>query len=244
MIKWYWSHTAKAHEEASAVASILRLLADEVDEQMYMAVLNAGTRPMIMMEVPQMASQAVEMKLEREHQEKVENLHNQPIGQIIEEQNVPVPVLRWSTSNIMLPTQYLAAMVYYFIYAEANPDCNVTNKGVAALFKLAPSNLHKLVSSKKYHGGSHGEGRKVSSLKELEEHGEAMVKVIKKKTIKTTMITPSSSKSRGRVGKAKSSSKVTMTKATPKIIPLPFLDDETPASGMRGAHRKKKEGDD
>ena len=135
-------------------------------------------------------------------------------------------------------------MVYYFIYAEANPDRNVTNKGMVALFKLTPSNLHKLVSSKKYHGGSHGEGCKASSLKELEEHGEAMVKVIKKKTVKTTMSMPSSSKSGGRLGKMKSSSKVMVTKATPKIIPLLFLDDETPASGMRGACRKKKEGDD
>ena len=33
LIKRYWAHTAKAHEEASAAASILRLLADEVDEQ-------------------------------------------------------------------------------------------------------------------------------------------------------------------------------------------------------------------
>ena len=47
---------AKAHEEASAVASILRLLADEVDEQTYMALLNAGTRLLIMMEVPQSGS--------------------------------------------------------------------------------------------------------------------------------------------------------------------------------------------
>ena len=32
----------------------------------------------------------------------------------------------------MLPMQYLAAMVYYFIYAQAKTDRNVTNKGVAA----------------------------------------------------------------------------------------------------------------
>ena len=61
----------------------------------------------------------------------------------------------------MLPTRYLAAMVYYFVFTAADPKRNVTNKGVAKLFKLAPSNLHKLVS-----------------------HREKMVTVIKKKVPK------------------------------------------------------------
>ena len=135
-------------------------------------------------------------------------------------------------------TQYLAAMVYYFVYAEANPDQNVTNKGVA------PSNLHKLMSGKKYHGGSHGDSKKESSLKDLEEHGEPMVQVIKKKTVKSTTSASSIWKIGGKGGKAKMSGKVTVTKTTPKLIPLPFLDDETPASGTRGAHKKKKEGDE
>ena len=38
--------------------------------------------------------------------------------------------------------------------------------------------------------------------------------------------------------------KIIVTKTTPKIIPLPFLDDETPAAGKRGASKKKKEGDE
>ena len=233
---------AKAHEEASAAASILRLLADKVDEQTYVALLNAGTRQLSMMEMPQTTTQAMEMKIERERQEKAENLRNQPIEQIIQEQNVPVPVERWSSSSIMLPMQYLTAMVYYFVYAEANLDQNVTYKGVAGRFKLSPSNLHKLVSGKKHHGGSHGESHKASSLKELKEHGETMVQVIKKKTVKVTTSTAGSSKSRGSSGKAKSSGKLTVMKTAPKIIPLPFLDDEMPASGTRGSHRKKKEG--
>ena len=76
MIKRYWAHTTKAHEEAAAAANILQLLADEVDEQTYVALLNTGTWPLIMMEMPEMSSQALEMKLERERQEKAENLCN------------------------------------------------------------------------------------------------------------------------------------------------------------------------
>ena len=241
LIKCYWAHTAKAYKEASTVASILRLLTNEVDEKTYMSLINAGTRPLIMVEVPQMASQAVEMRLEREREEKAKSLHNQPIEEVIKSQNVPVPVLRWSDSSIMLPTQYLAAMVYYFVSAEVDTTCTVTNKGVATMFKLAPSDLHKLVSGKKYSGGSKGEGRKASSLKELEERCEPMVQVIKKKTVSSAA---GSSKSGGRAGKAKSSDKVKVTKVTPKIIPLPFLDEETPASGMRGVCKKQKGGDD
>ena len=148
-----------------------------------MALITAGTRPLIMVEVPQMASQATEMRLQREWEEKAESLHNQPIEEVIASQNVPVPVLRWSESSIMLPTQYLAAMVYYFVASEADSTHMVTNKGVATMFKLAPGNLHKLVSRKKYAGSSKGEGKKVSSLKELEERSEAMVKVIRKKMV-------------------------------------------------------------
>ena len=43
LIKRFWAHTAKAHEESVVVASILRLLADEVDEAMYLTLINAGT---------------------------------------------------------------------------------------------------------------------------------------------------------------------------------------------------------
>ena len=214
-----------------------------MDEQTYVA-LNAGTRLLIMMEMPQMTSQALEMKFQTEQQEKAENIQNQPIGEIIKEQNVPVPVERWSSSSIMLPTQHLAAMVYYFVYAETSLGVNVTNKGVATLFKVAPSNLHKLISGKKYHGGSHGDSRKASSLKKLEEQGEAMVQVIKKKMVKSTTSGSGTSKSGGKGGKPKISGKVTVTKGTPKIIPLPFWDDATPAAGTRGACKKKKEGDE
>ena len=106
LIKCYWAHRAKANEEAAAAVSILRLLAEEVDKQTYIALIKAGTRPLIMMEVPQMASQVAEMRIERERQEKAKNLCNQPIEQIIDEKNVPVLVDRWAGSSIMLPTQW------------------------------------------------------------------------------------------------------------------------------------------
>ena len=100
------------------------------------------------------------------------------------------------------------------------------------------------MSRKKYHGGSHGESKKASSLKETDEHGEVMVKVIKKKNAKPTPSASGTLKRGGKGAKPKTSGKITVTKTMPKIIPLPFLNDEMPASGMRGAHKKKKEGDE
>ena len=187
-----------------------------------------------------MASQAMEMRIQREWEEKAESLRNQPIEEVMESQNMSVPVLRWSDSSIMLPTQYLVAMVYYFVVAEVDSTRTVTNKGVATMFKLSSSNLHKLVSGKKYAGGSKGKGKKASSLKELDDRSESMVKVIRKKMVSSAA---GSSKSGGKAGKAKSSEKVKVTKAQPKIIPLPFLDDESPASGTRGSRKKQKEDD-
>ena len=74
------------------------------------------------------------MKMEQERVEGAENLRNTPIEDIIREQNLPVPVEHWVKSSIMVPMQYLAAMVYYFVYAEANPQLTITNKGVAENF--------------------------------------------------------------------------------------------------------------
>ena len=66
--------------------SMLRLLADEVDEDVYANLISAGTRPLIMVHVPQMAKQVTAMKLEQEREERVENLKNTPIEEIIKEQ--------------------------------------------------------------------------------------------------------------------------------------------------------------
>ena len=208
-----------------------------MDEASYTALITAGTRPLIMMEVPQMARQVAEIKQQQEQEKKEEDLRGQPIGEVIMKQNMLVPRARWAKSTIMMPTQYLAAMVYYFVAAVADETRTITNKGVAALFELQPSNLHKLVSGRKYAGGSKGEGKKASSLQELEDRSEPMVKVIKKKSV------PAAAGSSKGGGRSKSSGKVAVTKAPPKLVLLPFFDEETPAAGTRSSRKKRKGGD-
>ena len=71
-------------------------------------------------------------------------------------------------------------------------------------------------------------GKKLKSVQELEEHGERMVKVAKVKL------------------KPKSKKKVVVTKTTPKLIPLPFLEEptENPRRPWRKKGKDKKDDDE
>ena len=116
MIKRYFGHIAKAHKEAACMAKLAQLLIDEVGENSYMQILANGMRPLIMLEVPEMMRQASNMKTECEWQQRAEMMKGQPIEEIVKEQNMPQPVARWAESNIMSPSSYLVAAVYYFLY--------------------------------------------------------------------------------------------------------------------------------
>ena len=143
---------------------------------------------------------------------------------------MPRLVEHWVESKIMSPSAYLAAAVYYFLYSVVDQKKAVANQTVADLFKVSKSNLHRITSSRKYTGGSVTTGPKLKSVQELEEHGEQMVKIAKVK------LKP----------KPKSQKKVTVTKMTPKIIPLPFLE-EPPREPRRSCRRKdtdKKDDDE
>ena len=166
--------------------------------------------------------QTASMKLDREQQQRAEMLKGWPIKEIIEMQNVPRLVERWKDLKIMSPSAYLAAVFYYFVFNTVDQKKTLANQTVADLFKVCRSNLHRTTSGRKSTGGSTEPGKKVKSLQELEEHGKSMVKVAKVKT------------------KGAQKVKVMKTAVTPKLIPLPFLD-ETPALGMRGAWKKKEE---
>ena len=66
-------------------------------------------------------------------------------------------------------------------------------------------------------------GWKLKSVQELKEHGEQMVRIAKVKL----------------KSKPKSQKKVTVTKTTPKIIPLPFLEEQTGEPEPRRSWRRK-----
>ena len=97
------------------------------------------------------------------------------------------------------------------------------------LFKVSKSNLHWITSGRKYTGGSVTTGQKLKSIQELEEHGKQMVKIAKVNM----------------KSKPKSQKKVTVTKMTPKIILLPFLEEPTgePRRSKRRKDKDKKDDD-
>ena len=185
-----------------------------------------------MLQVPEMMQQVAMMKLDRERHEKAEQLRGLPIEDIIKEQNMPRPVQRWIESKIMSPSAYLAAAVYYFLYGVVDQKKAVASQMVAELFKISKSNLHRITSGRKYASGGTMTGRKLKSVQELEEHGEQMVKIAK---VKTKL-------------KPKSQKKVIVTKTTPKIILLPFLEEQTgelePGRSRRKRGKDKKDDDE
>ena len=228
MIKCYFGHVARAHEEAASAARIAQELVDEVDENSWLQIVSNGTKPLVMLQVPEMMQQAVIMKMDRERREKAEQLQGLPIEDIIKEQNMPRPVEHWVESKIMSPSAYLAAAVYYFLYSVVDQKKAVANQAVVDLFKVSKSNLHQITSGRKYARGSITTGKKLKSVQELEEHGEQMVKIAKVKP------------------KPKSKKKVVMMKVTLKVIPLPFLEEPTedPRRSWRKKDKDKKDDDE
>ena len=216
MIKRYFRHVARAHEEAALAAGIAQELVDEVDENSWLQIVSNGTRPLVMLQVPEMMQKAAMMKTDREHREKAQQLRGLPIEDIIKEQNMPRPVEHWVESKIMSPSAYLAAAVNYFLYGVIDQKKAVANQTVADLFKVSKSNLHRITSGRKYAGGSVTTDKKLKSVQELEEHGEQMVKIAKVKL------------------KPKDKKKVVVTKVTPKVIPLPFLEEPTGDRRIKG----------
>ena len=120
-----------------------------------------------MLQVPEMLTQVADMKSERERQQRMENLKGHAIEVVINEQNMPRPVLRWADSKILSPSAYLAAEVYFFLYNTVDQTKKIPNQTVADMFGVSRSNLYKIMSGRKYSGGSTMTGRKAKSLQEL-----------------------------------------------------------------------------
>ena len=62
MLRKFWTHVSKAHEEVACAAGELVRLSMVLDEDNYYKVVQAGTRPLIVMEIPQVKKQVEEAK--------------------------------------------------------------------------------------------------------------------------------------------------------------------------------------
>ena len=240
MLWKFGGHVKKAHKEAACSACELSRLSMVLEPDDYFKVVEAGTRPIITMETPKVKQMVAQQKEAEEQVRSCDEMRNTRIEDIIIEQNLPTPLERWKDLKVLLPTRYLAAAVHYFVYSQVDQANPMTNKFVLDKFDLSSSNLNSIITGRNYTGGH--KTTKVAP----EDHGEKFVKVAKAQS--------ETSKGKGK-GKGKSSSvaasaakgsrkpsdpKVTVTKVTPKLIALPFLED-TLAEGTHGAKKRKKD---
>ena len=142
MLSKFWNHVSKAHEEASCAAGQLSRLAMVLEPDDHYKIVEAGTRPLIAMEIPRVQQLISEKKSSEERARSRDEKKNMQIEDIIIEQNLPTPLDRWKDLKVLLPTRYLAAAVHFFVYSQADQVHPLTNKFVAEKFKLSPSNLH------------------------------------------------------------------------------------------------------
>ena len=230
----FWNHVSKAHEEASCAVVELSRLAMVLEPEDHYKIVEAGTRPLIAMEIPKVQQLISEKKTSEEWVRSRDEKQNMRIEDIIIEQNLLTPLDRWKDSKVLLPTRYLAAAVHYFIYSQADQVRPLTNKFVAGKFRLSPSNLHRILTGRKYAGGHE------TAKGKCDEHGEKYVKVSKYPETKKE-------KSKGKSSKAlrKDSGKVTVTKVPVKQKDVDVSSlGKPPAKGTRVAKRKKKDDDE
>ena len=130
-------------------------LAMVLEQEDYFKVVQAGTHPLIAMEIPQVKKMVTEKKGTEERARSHEEMNNTRIEDIIIEQNLATPLEWWKGSEVLLPTRYLAVAVYYFIYSQVDEANPMTNKYVLDKFPLASSNLHRIITGKGS-GGARG----------------------------------------------------------------------------------------
>ena len=240
MLQKFWTHVEKAHEEVVCAAGELGHLSMVLEPDDYFKVVEAGTHPIITIKIPKAKQMWAQQKDLEEQARYHDEMQNMKIEEIIVKQNLPTPLERWKDSKVLLPTRYLAAVVHYFVYSQADQKTPMTNKFMSDKFNLSSSNLHSIITGRRYAGGH--ETVKAAP----EDHGEKFMKVAKaqletfkgkgKGKGKTSSVTASVAKG----GAKPSEPKVTVAKVPPKLINLPFLE-ESPAEGTQGARKRKKD---
>ena len=171
MLRKFWTHVSKAHEEMVCAAGELGHLVTVMEPEDYYKVVQAGTHPLIAMEIPQVKTLLAETKETQERARSREEMRNLKIEEIIIEQNLPTPLERWKGSKVMLPTWYLTVAVHYFIHSQVDEANPMTNTHVSGKFALSPSNLHQIIIGRRYAGG-----HEMAKMKS-EDLGEKFVKV-------------------------------------------------------------------
>ena len=149
MLRKFWGHVEKAHEEVACAAGELSRLSMVLEPDDYFKVVEAGTRPIITMDILKVKQMVAQHKEAKERARSHDEMRNTRIEDIIIEQNLPTLLERWKDSKVLLPTRYLAAAVHYFVYSQVDQVNPMTNKFVSDKFNLSSSNLHRIITGRR-----------------------------------------------------------------------------------------------
>ena len=149
-IKTLYKQMGKVYTETGAAFEMISDLAEDLEEQSFLTLLESVTRPVFHLTVPAMDRLRQE---ETEMEARGSALRDMKIGDVIQNQNLPIPDPSWEGSEPLRPTAALAAAAYYFLHRIAQPTRVLSQDAVAEKFFIPKSTFHRIVSGKRYKGG-------------------------------------------------------------------------------------------
>ena len=105
MLRKFWGHVKKAHEEAACAAGELSRLSMVLEPDDYFKVVEARTHPIITMEIPKAKQMVAQQKEAEERVRSHDEMRNTRIEDIIIGQNLLTLLERWKDSKVLLPTR-------------------------------------------------------------------------------------------------------------------------------------------
>ena len=135
--------------ETGKAFNMISDLAEDLDEQSFMTLLESVTRPIFHLKVPAMERLCRE---DAELEARGSALRDMKIGDMIQQQNLPIPDPDLEGSELMRPTAALAAAIFYFLHWIAQPTRVLSQDNVADMFFMPRSTFHRIVSGKRNKG--------------------------------------------------------------------------------------------
>ena len=154
MLQHLMKYNMEAHEAAAKAAKELMGLLDYFPISAWLQVVDATTRPLIYVQVPEVveivkqAKEVIDKKKPKEGES--------PIKEIVEEQNLPdMMQLRhvWGYSKEDVGKKTMAAIIYKYLKERMFPKEHITTAFLSRKFAAMSSTLHKYIVIMKYKGG-------------------------------------------------------------------------------------------
>ena len=148
-------HNTEAHESAAKVGMELMALLDYLPIPQWLQVADAMTRPLVYVQVPEVAEIINEAHARIDKTKPMEG--ESPIEEIITEQNLPdMAHLQhvWGYDADDIGQKTIAAIIYKYLKEQMFLKTHVLTAFLSVKFAMTGSTLHKYIMGKKYKGGA------------------------------------------------------------------------------------------